>query len=484
MLDRRDTLKLLALASLGTRCGSLAPALGQQEWANDVHSQLNATRLAGIVPIHSGHELRSVLRSAARDGSKVSIAGSRHAMGGQQFGAGTINLDMRTMRRIGDLDSTSGIIEVEGGVEWPQLVQHLLERQQRWGIAQKQTGADHLTIGGALAANVHGRGLRMKPFVHDIESFTIFTADGERHECSRTKNRELFSLAIGGYGLFGVVDSVRLRLVPRYRVERIVEIRSTEGLMKAFDERMAAGYTFGDFQFSIDERSKSFMRDGVFSCYRPTEREAPPAQEELSRESWSDLMQLAHFDKAKAYELYTRYYSGTSGQVYWSDTHQLTTYVNDYHHRIDQRAGKRGSEIITEIYVPRERLTDFMEEAREDFLRHHVNLFYGTIRLIEADDETFLAWAKRPYACIIFNLHTEHSADALARTAEDFRRLIDMAIRRGGSYYLTYHRYARRDQVDACYPQFAAFLAAKKKLDPKERFESEWYRHYRRMYSA
>jgi hypothetical protein len=58
-----------------------------------------------------------------------------------------------------------------------------------------------------------------------------------------------------------------------------------------------------------------------------------------------------------------------------------------------------------------------------------------------------------------------------------------MAIARGGSYYLTYHRFARRDQVESCYPQFAEFLREKKARDPQERFQSEWYRHYRTMFA-
>src|SRR6266404_4187004 len=53
----------------------------------------------------------------------------------------------------------------------------------------------------------------------------------------------------------------------------------------------------------------------------------------------------------------------------------------------------------------------------------------------------------------------------------------------GGSYYLTYHRYATRKQVEACYPQFAEFLRLKKKYDPDERFQSDWYRHYRTMFA-
>jgi len=91
---------------------------------------------------------------------------------------------------------------------------------------------------------------------------------------------------------------------------------------------------------------------------------------------------------------------------------------------------------------------------------------------------SFLPWARQPYACTIFNLHTVHSPEGLKRSECAFRRLIDMAARRGGTYYLTYHRYATRNQVESCYLQFAEFLRLKKKYDSEERFQGDWYRHY------
>jgi FAD/FMN-containing dehydrogenase len=69
-------------------------------------------------------------------------------------------------------------------------------------------------------------------------------------------------------------------------------------------------------------------------------------------------------------------------------------------------------------------------------------------------------------------------------SAEAFRRLIDMAIGRGGGYYLTYHRHATRAQDPASYPQFPEFLRLKRSYDPEERFQSDWYRHYREMFRA
>jgi hypothetical protein len=65
--------------------------------------------------------------------------------------------------------------------------------------------------------------------------------------------------------------------------------------------------------------------------------------------------------------------------------------------------------MISEIYVPREGLVDFMAEAQDYFRKNNVEVIYGTIRLIQKDDETFLKWAKQDYACVIFNLHVEHT---------------------------------------------------------------------------
>ena len=103
-------------------------------------------------------------------------------MGGQQFGADTVLVDTRSMKKILAFDKESGILEVEAGIQWPELIAGYLEKQEGdarpWGIAQKQTGADRLCIGGALASNVHGRGLKLKPFDSDVESFRLVDADG------------------------------------------------------------------------------------------------------------------------------------------------------------------------------------------------------------------------------------------------------------------------------------------------------------------
>ena len=456
---------------------------------NDIHSQLNRTLVDSIIKPRTVLELQEAVSKAKAAGKPVSIAGARHSMGGQPFGTGMVLIDMTDLNQVISFDQKTGLAEVQAGAFWPQFTETYLRLQQdsltQWGFAQKQTGADNISIGGTLAANGHGRGLTMQPFISNVESFTLVDAKGALLVCSREENAELFRLAIGGYGLFGVIATATLRLVPRQKIQRVVEIRRLSGLMAAFDQRISEGFLYGDFQFAIDPASDDFLNKGVFSCYRLVDQAIPiPPEKGLSDEGWRTLLYLAHSNKKEAFRGYADYYRSTDGQLYWSDTHQMSFYPENYHHEIDriENASTPASEIITEINVPREQLESFLAEARDDFRKNDVNLIYGTVRLIERDDESFLPWARQSYACTIFNLHTVHSPEGIEHSAEAFRRLIDMAAKRDGSYFLTYHRYARREQVLACYPNFAEFLSLKRKYDPEEHFQSDWYRHYRSMF--
>lgn len=456
---------------------------------NDVHSELNRTLVDRTIAVESVSALQHIVRSAAAAGMRISIAGGRHAMGGQQFGTRTIHLDMTRLCRVLELDAERGLVVVEAGIDWRQLVNHLLwagaEQTNQWGIVQKQTGADRLTIGGALSANIHGRGLRLRPLIGDIESFDLVDRTGSLLTCSRTCNRELFTLAIGGYGLFGVVARVTLRLARRHKLQRRVTMVRVENLPELFDRRIDDGFEYGDCQFATDPGSESFLHAGVFSCYRPVadDRVIPEDQRSLTVEDWQRLLLLAHVDKSRAFAEYSRFYLSTDGQLYWSDTHQLASYIDGYHAAIDRhrQAAVQGSEMISELYVRRTDLPAFMATVRDDARQHDVNVIYGTIRLIERDDESVLAWAREPWACVVFNLHVDHSPAGIDKARCDFRRLIDRAGDFGGSYYLTYHRWATRNQVQRCHPRMREFLDVKRVYDPDELFTSDWYEHHAQL---
>jgi FAD/FMN-containing dehydrogenase len=487
VLTRREFIRTAALFALAPQ---ILAEPEREIWINDVHSQLNHTRVRELLTPRTRDELAEIVRSAVRKGVPISVSGCRHSMGGQQFATDSICIDTRSLERVISFDQERGLIEAEAGIQWPKLIRTYLDAQgnsaKQWGIAQKQTGADRFTLGGSLSSNVHGRGLAMKPLISNVESFTLINADGKSIRCSREENNELFRLAIGGYGLFGLIDTVTLRLVPRQKLRRVVEIISASNLPKRFEERIAQSFLYGDFQFSVDEKSPDFLQRGVFSCYKPIDGHEPiVAKRELRDDDWLELLRLAYTDREKAFKRYSDYYLSTNGQTYWSDTNQLSAYLPNYAQKIrGQVGGEESSLIITEIYIPRRDLPDFLAQAAELVRSNRTLVIYGTVRLIEKDNESFLAWAKQPYACIILNLHTFHTPDGIEASARSFRGLIDLAIARGGSYYLTYHKFAKAEQVMACYPQFKQFLDLKRKYDAAERFQSDWYRHYQKLFAS
>ena len=139
---------------------------------NDVHSALNSTRVHRIIQPQGIDQIVETVRAAAANHAVISVCGGRHAMGGQQFGTDSWLIDLQHHASIRAFDETRGLITVDAGILWPEIIAACHSRHQpklpAWSIRQKQTGADRLSIGGALSANIHGRGLRLPPFVSDI----------------------------------------------------------------------------------------------------------------------------------------------------------------------------------------------------------------------------------------------------------------------------------------------------------------------------
>ena len=485
-LPRRDFLKaisaapFLATSPVNSAHGTLV---------NDVHTGWNPTWVDSVEQPKSAAEVQGLIKTARKRGRVISVSGSRHATGGQQFADRSMLVDMRGMNRILGLDPKTGVLSVEAGIEWPELIQGYLQAQgsaPAWGIRQKQGGGDRMTIGGALAANAHGHCLGVPPLISDVEWIEIATTDKAAQRCSRTEDKELFSLAIGGYGLFGIIVAAGLRLAPRRKVRRTVETHTLAEIIPLIDKRRANGSAFGYFQYSTDETSLEFMRTGILTTYEMVADSTPlgESQADIDEAPLASLLELAHKDRRSAYGHYAKFELSKNGNVEWSDLHQLSSYPLGYHKTVARHLGEQnqGADLIWEFYVPHGELITFMEEARRELLKAECALIYGTVRFIEQDRDSFLAWAKKRYACVIFTPHYPDGAAGVRKASDLYRRLAQAATKHGGSFYLTYNRFAGRNEMDAAYPQFADFLQLKRKYDATEVFQSDWYRHYRSLY--
>ncbi|GAA2149879.1 FAD-binding oxidoreductase [Kitasatospora kazusensis] len=75
-------------------------------------------------------------------------------------------------------------------------------------------GTRHLTVGGAVAADVHGKNQRADGSLsHWLESVELLGGDGELHTLGADRDGPAFRATVGGMGLTGVVLAATLRLV-------------------------------------------------------------------------------------------------------------------------------------------------------------------------------------------------------------------------------------------------------------------------------
>src|SRR4026208_672072 len=110
MLTRREFIRTAALFALAPQI------LGEREkeiWVNDVHSQLNRTRVRELLRPRARDELAEIVCAASRKGLPISVSGYRHSMGGQQFGTDTICIDTRGLDRVVSFDRERGLLEAE-----------------------------------------------------------------------------------------------------------------------------------------------------------------------------------------------------------------------------------------------------------------------------------------------------------------------------------------------------------------------------------
>ena len=115
-------------------------------------------------------------------------------------------LDASRLDRVLGVDSIRGVVEVQAGARWTTLAAQLRPDDEQ----ARNVRTTQATIGESLGLNAAGPDGR--PTVTHVESFTLVTPDGQLKRVDRINNPALFSLVVGGQGLFGALYSVRLRM--------------------------------------------------------------------------------------------------------------------------------------------------------------------------------------------------------------------------------------------------------------------------------
>ena len=492
-MPQRKTIRRVALGAaavlLALACYASTFVFSYGDWfrsadplvASDV-ARLAPARIARLEHVREVEQLRAVLADARQRGLKVSVAGSRHSQGGHTYTAGGVRLDMRTFNRILTIDTIGRTITVESGATWDEVQRAIAPH----GLAVKVMQSSNIfTVGGTLSANAHGRDLDVTQVVEVVRRFHLLRADGRIVEVSRDSHPELFSLVIGGYGMYGVILDVTLRVAPDELYEQQATAMDYAAFPAYFAERIQrdSAVVLMLARPSIDPDPASFLREIVVVTWRRAGA-GQTGSFELTEEEhvWRDRFFLGlsrRFDWAKGlrWKLQTKIELGAGDRRIVSRNNAMRPPLAPlellaYHSGHD-------TDIIQEYYIPVEHFVPFMDRFREILIAGKMNVLSSTVRYVSPNATPTLAYApSRPAFAIIHMSNVGLSDEAQAHARAVTQQLVDAALEFGGTYYLTYQLYPTVDQLHRAYPGARRAFERKRFYDPDDLFSSQFYEKY------
>jgi FAD/FMN-containing dehydrogenase len=445
----------------------------------DDASRLNATPINRQAILTSTdeakllHELRATLGEAASAGRPVAFGGARHSMGGQSLPRNGIAASLATPAI--EPDTARKIYRVSAGARWRDVIRAL----DPIGFSPAVTQSNHdFSVGGTLSVNAHGWPVPYGPFGSTVQRFRIMLADGSVLTCSNSENAELFRLAVGGYGLFGIVIDAELAMAENTLLMPESKLIKADAFAARFVAR-ANDASVRMLYGRLSVAREGFLREALLVAYaqapqQPVRLPSPKnssAFSMLSREIFRAQIGSERGKRAR-WMAETRLIPKV-GQVALT----RNTLLNEPVAALADRNASR-TDILHEYFVAPDRLNDFLAACREIVPAHQQDLLNVTLRYVDADESSVLTYAPQPRIAAVMLFVQKRTAEA----DDDMRamtvKLIDRVIALGGSYYLPYRLHATREQMRAAYPRLDEFVVAKRRADPQLRFRNALWDTY------
>jgi FAD/FMN-containing dehydrogenase len=445
-------------------------------YTNDA-SQLNLTRIDTLIKVPASkpeieNQLREILKYAKEKHLKISIAGARHSMGGHTIYPDGILLNMLPYKHM-ELDEKSNILTIGSGALWEDAIKYLDKHGKSIAVMQAFSS---FSVGGSMSVNGHGWQKNLPPVSSSVVSFSLMDQSGKVINCSREENPELFKLAIGGYGLFGIILDVRLKVVDnialQYKYIRLGTDHYTDYYKKFISENPNVNLVFGRLRIS----DKHFLEEATINYFEKADEKPLPLpiqnakNEETKRLVFRSTVN-SEYGKRLRWDLETGMNKMTKNAVY-----SRNELLNDHVSLIENK-DPNSTDLLQEYFIPERNFNQFIKDIKPVLKNSGLDLLNITIRAVNKDEDSYMNYARENVFGFVFLFNqkkTEKQEDAMKILTNS---LVDIALKNEGTFYLPYRLH--KDKMRKVYPQAESFFELKRKYDPLEIFDNKFYQHYK-----
>ena len=420
-----------------------------RNWAGDQRCRPAAVERPGSIA-----EIAAALERAAAHGQRVRVAGAGHSFSDIALTDGRL-LTLERMDRVLDVDRSSGLVRVQGGITIRALNRCLAEH----GLALENLGdIDVQSIAGAISTATHGTGAKLRNIPSQVLALTLVLADGSTLECSEDGDRELLRAARVGLGALGVIAEVTLRCVPAFRLCGLDAPAPLEQTLERFVELSNANE---HFEFYVFPHAHTALT-------RTNNRTELPARPRTRVGSYANDVLLTN----RTFELCCRLGRRMPSQI--PRINRLVTRLAGASQRVD-----RSDRIFTsprlvrftemEYALPRARTIEAVRRVLDLVPRAGFAVpFPIEVRTVAADDALISTAAGRDSGFVAVHMFEGMAFEPYFRAVE---AIMDEL---GGRPHWGKRHFQSAATLSGRYPEWGRFQAVRRRLDPEGRFANAY----------
>jgi FAD-linked oxidoreductase len=420
-----------------------------RNWAGDQRCLPAAVETPGSV-----EEISAAIARAAAHDRRVRVAGAGHSFSDIALTDGA-QLRLERLTRVLDVDRSSGLVRVQGGITIRALNACLAEH----GLALENLGdVDAQSIAGAISTATHGTGARLRNISAQVAELTLVLADGSTLRCAEEIDAEIFRAARVGLGALGVIAEVTLRCVPAFTLRGVDAPAPLHETLERFEELALGNDHFEFFVFPHADTALTRTNNRTDQPPRPRGRVSAYA---------NDVLLTNH-----AFELLCR--AGRRFPRRIPQLNRLVTRLAGASTRVDRSDRIFASPRLVrftemEYALPRERTPEAVNRVMALVSsRNFAVPFPIEVRTVAPDDALLSTAAGRDSGFVAVHMYRGMEWEPYFRAVE---AIMDEL---GGRPHWGKRHFQTAATLRPRYPDWDRFQAVRARLDPEGRFANAW----------